>query len=166
VLAASCGDDDAASSKTPATTGTSAITTASKTATAAASSAPKTATTAAATGTPIVLASPTVLPDGLKYVDVVVGTGATPTMASTVTVNYTGRLASNGKVFDTTSGKAPATFPMQGVIKGFSEAILTMKVGGKRTVFIPAALGYGAQANGPIPANSDLVFDIELVAVK
>jgi FKBP-type peptidyl-prolyl cis-trans isomerase len=83
-----------------------------------------------------------------------------------VTVHHTGKLAANGKVFDTTEGKQPATFAMGGVIKGFSEGLSTMKPGGKRVIYIPAALGYGARANGPIPANSDLIFELELVAVR
>jgi peptidylprolyl isomerase len=151
---AACGDDDA-----PATT--AAATTAASTSKAA-------ATTAAATGgTPIVLENPTVLPDGLKYVDNVVGTGPSPSATQMVTVNYTGTLASSGKVFDTTTGKQPISFAMNGVIKGFSEGLSTMKVGGKRTVFIPAALGYGATGYPPvIPPNSDLIFEIELLAVK
>ena len=103
---------------------------------------------------------------GLKYVDIKVGDGASPAATAQVTVNYTGRLAVNGQVFDSTEGKAPISFAMNGVIKGFSEGLSTMKVGGKRTVYIPAALGYGARGQGPIPANSDLVFDIELIAIK
>jgi peptidylprolyl isomerase len=104
---------------------------------------------------------------GLKYIDTVVGTGASPGSTQTVTVNYTGKLAANGSVFDTTTGKQPISFQMNGVIKGFSEGLSTMKVGGKRTVFIPSAIGYGAAGNPPtIPGNADLIFDIELVAIK
>lgn len=117
---------------------------------------------------PIKLANPTVTPDGLQYIDTVVGTGASPTIDQQITVNYTGKLAANGLVFDSTVGKAAVTFPLAGVIKGFQEAVTTMKVGGKRTVYIPSALGYGASGTvgGPIPPNADLVFDIELVAIK
>lgn len=103
---------------------------------------------------------------GLRYTDEKVGTGATPTLQQSVTVHYTGKLASNGTTFDSSVGGDPATFAMTGVIQGFAEAISTMKVGGKRTAYIPAALGYGARAQGPIPANSDLIFEIELIAVK
>jgi FKBP-type peptidyl-prolyl cis-trans isomerase FkpA/FKBP-type peptidyl-prolyl cis-trans isomerase FklB len=84
-----------------------------------------------------------------------------------VTVNYTGKLAATGKVFDSTQASGPTTFAMNGVIKGFAEAISTMKVGGKRTVYIPAALAYGQNGYpGVIPPNSDLVFEIELLAIK
>jgi FKBP-type peptidyl-prolyl cis-trans isomerase len=117
---------------------------------------------------PITLANPTVTADGLQYIDTVVGTGAAPTIDQQVTVNYTGKLAANGLVFDSTVGKAPATFAIKGVIPGFAEAVMGMKVGGKRTVYIPSALGYGPSGTvgGPIPPNADLVFDIELVSVK
>ncbi len=157
LLAAACGDG--ADEDTPAAATTVAPV--------------RTATRAAETSPTPVPGKPVTAPDnatttatGLKYVDNKVGDGASPAATATVTVNYTGRLASNGQVFDTTDGKAPISFAMNGVIKGFSEGLSTMKVGGKRTVYIPAALGYGARAQGPIPANSDLVFDIELVAIK
>jgi FKBP-type peptidyl-prolyl cis-trans isomerase len=86
-----------------------------------------------------------------------------------VVVHYTGQLASNGKVFDSSVTRGqPATFPLRGVIKGFSEGILTMKPGGKRTVLIPAAMAYGANPppGSGIPANADLIFEIELISVK
>lgn len=118
---------------------------------------------------PITLSNPTVTASGLKYTDQVVGTGATPAPSQSVTVNYTGLLAANGLQFDASSlHGGPATFPLNGVIKGFSEGIATMKVGGKRTVYIPAALAYGANppAGSGIPVNADLVFQIELVSIK
>jgi FKBP-type peptidyl-prolyl cis-trans isomerase len=110
----------------------------------------------------------TTTPDGLKYIDTLVGTGDSPRSDQTVVVNYTGRLASNGKVFDSTTGRGPATFPLARVIPGFAEGILTMRPGGKRTVYIPAALAYGANppAGSGIPANADLIFDIELISVQ
>ncbi len=81
---------------------------------------------------------------GLKYIDTVAGNGTSPKIEQSVVVNYTGRLAADGKVFDSTTGRGPATFPLKGVIPGFSEGILTMKPGGKRTVYIPGPLAYGA----------------------
>lgn len=123
--------------------------------------------TAPAPGEPIVLENPTTTPSGLQYVDEVVGDGAEPTVNSTVVVHYTGRLAENGQVFDSSvdSGR-PVSFSLQGVIPGFAEAILTMKEGGKRTAYIPSDLGYGPGGYPPvIPPNADLVFEIELIEV-
>ncbi len=108
----------------------------------------------------------TVTESGLKYVDHVVGTGESPRMDQQVTVHYTGKLASNDRKFDSSVDRgAPATFPMNGVIKGFSEGLSTMKVGGKRTIFIPSAIGYGPRGTGPIPPNADLIFELELIAI-
>lgn len=123
--------------------------------------------TAAAEGTAIVLENPTTTASGLQYVDEVVGTGATPSMQDSVTVHYTGRLASNGEVFDSSIGGQPATFAMTRVIAGFAEAISTMKVGGKRTALLPSELAYGPGGFAPdIPPNADLVFEIELIAIQ
>jgi len=109
----------------------------------------------------------TVTESGLKYVDQVVGTGESPRMDQDVTVHYTGRLASNDRKFDSSVDRGePATFPMSGVIRGFSEGLATMKVGGKRTVLIPSALGYGPRGAGPIPPNADLIFELELIAIR
>ena len=102
---------------------------------------------------------------GLEYIDEVVGEGESPRMDQQVTVHYTGKLAATHKVFDSSVGRAPITFPMKGVIQGFSEGLSTMKVGGKRTVYIPSKLGYGPAGVGPIPANADLIFEIELIAI-
>lgn len=167
VLAFACGDDDDDITPVP----TRAATTAAAETKAAATT--TTAATSAAGGPIIVSASgalkldnPTTTTSGLQYVDVKVGDGASPGATQQVTVHYTGKLASNGQTFDSTAGKQPITFAMNGVIKGFSEGLSTMKVGGKRVVYIPAALGYGARGQGPVPANADLVFEIELVAIK
>lgn len=108
-------------------------------------------------------------PSGLMFIDTQEGSGTSPTMQQSVTVHYTGKLASDGKVFDSSVQRGqPATFPMGGVIKGFSEGILTMKPGGKRTVLIPAAMAYGANPppGSGIPANADLIFEIELISVR
>ncbi|MBU6267263.1 MAG: FKBP-type peptidyl-prolyl cis-trans isomerase [Sphingomonadales bacterium] len=87
------------------------------------------------------------------------GAGASPTMEDVVKINYVGKLKS-GKVFDQGQG---AVMPVAGVIPGFSRALQQMQKGGKYTVNIPAKLGYGAAGAGPIPPNSDLVFDIDLI---
>ena len=107
----------------------------------------------------------------LQIVDTVVGTGDAAAVGDTVTVNYVGSLT-DGTVFDASAnhGKEGFTFPLGAgqVIKGWDQGVAGMKVGGKRHLVIPAALAYGDQevGGGAIPANSVLVFDIELLSVK
>jgi peptidylprolyl isomerase len=106
---------------------------------------------------------------GLKYVDLVEGTGASPRPGQTVTVHYTGTLL-NGKKFDSSVDRGrPADFKLGvgTIIKGWEEGLLSMKVGGKRKLTVPPNLGYGPVGRPPdIPGNSTLVFDIELLGVK
>ena len=105
---------------------------------------------------------------GLKYVDLVVGTGASPAPTDGITVQYTGTLE-NGTVFDASRlhGPEPASFPLNSVIKGWTEGVSTMKVGGVRKLIIPPDLAYGDQsvAAGVIPPNSTLVFIVELLDI-
>lgn len=102
---------------------------------------------------------------GLQYIVVQEGTGKTPTVKDTVKAHYKGTLT-NGQQFDSSYDRGqPAEFPVEGVIKGWTEALQMMKVGGKMKLFIPAELGYGAAARPGIPANSVLVFDVELIDV-
>ena len=114
-------------------------------------------------------ANVTTTASGLSYVDVVVGTGPTPKPGQRCTVHYTGTLE-NGKKFDSSRDRnEPFTFTIgQGqVIKGWDEGVSTMKVGGRRTLTIPASLGYGARgAAGVIPPNATLIFDVELLGVN
>lgn len=106
---------------------------------------------------------------GLKYTDLVQGTGATPQKGQTVTVHYTGTLE-NGKKFDSSRDRGtPADFRIGvgAVIKGWDEGLMTMKVGGRRKFVIPSALGYGPVGRPPdIPGNATLLFDVELLGVK
>ncbi|MHB2021344.1 MAG: FKBP-type peptidyl-prolyl cis-trans isomerase [Candidatus Xenobia bacterium] len=132
----------------------------------------------ATTASPAMAASPATaasggaertLPDGLKITDVTVGTGAEATPGKTVSCLYTGMLT-NGTVFDASSrhGGTPFSFKLgtHQVIPGWDEGIAGMKVGGKRHLVIPPQLGYGPRSVGPIPPNSTLVFDVELLDVK
>ncbi len=114
----------------------------------------------------------TELPSGLKYTDTNVGTGAEAKRGDKVTVHYTGWLYNNGekgKKFDSSVDRGePFSFPLGGgqVIPGWDQGVAGMKVGGKRTLIIPANLGYGARgAGGVIPPNATLMFDVELLKV-
>ena len=113
----------------------------------------------------------------VEIVDVVVGTGAEAAIGNTVYMNYTGWLfkpfatKQHGKKFDSSldAGRTPLDFQLGAgrVIKGWEQGIAGMKVGGKRTLIIPASLAYGAKGAGnDIPPNADLIFDVELVQVK
>ncbi len=118
------------------------------------------------TGTPVAAAgSPVTLPDGLQYVDTVVGTGDPVVAGKALVMKYTGKLT-DGTVFDSNNDGFPVTIGAGHVIKGWDEGIIGMKVGGKRTLTIPPALGYGAQGQGKIPANATLIFDVELISIK
>lgn len=96
---------------------------------------------------------------GVSVETVTAGEGNSPGESDIVLVNYEGRLT-DGTVFD--SGER-VPFPVNGVVPGFSQALMKMQKGGRYEVFIPAALGYGAQAQGAIPANSDLHFTVDLL---
>jgi FKBP-type peptidyl-prolyl cis-trans isomerase len=102
----------------------------------------------------------------LKITDIKVGDGAEVKAGANVTVNYEGTLASTGQIFD--QSKAPVDISLDQVIEGWQKGIPGMKVGGKRQLVIPAAEGYGSQGSGDgtIPANADLVFTVEVTAVK
>jgi FKBP-type peptidyl-prolyl cis-trans isomerase len=95
------------------------------------------------------------------------GEGEEAQPSATVTINYTGALASDGTIFDSSVGRGePATFPLDNLIVGWQEGIPGMKVGETRRLYIPSDKGYGEAGSGAnIPPNSDLIFDIELLGV-
>ena len=103
---------------------------------------------------------------GLQYEVVTLGDGPMPTEASTVSVHYEGTLI-DGTVFDSSyeTGE-PISFPLNGVIPGWTEGLQLMPVGSTYKFYIPSNLAYGSRATGPIPANSTLIFKVELLEVK
>lgn len=107
------------------------------------------------------------LPDGLQYRVIKPGNGPRPTAADTVTVNYEGKLIS-GKVFDSSYKRGePTTFPVNGVIPGWVEALQRMNKGAVWELFIPAALAYGEKGAPPeIGPNEMLIFKVELLDIK
>lgn len=108
------------------------------------------------------------LPSGLQYEDMVVGNGPSPTSGQICTVHYHGTLL-DGTVFDSSVERdKPFDFKIGvgQVIKGWDEGVMTMKKGGKRKLIIPANLAYGSRSAGKIPANSTLVFEVELIDIK
>ena len=105
------------------------------------------------------------LPSGLQYKVLAEGAGKSPKVADQVTVNYKGMLI-NGTEFDNSYKRGqPTTFKANGVIKGWTEALQMMKEGSKWQLFIPPQLGYGERGAGPVPPNSTLIFEVELISV-
>jgi peptidylprolyl isomerase len=109
------------------------------------------------------------LPSGLKYIDLVEGTGATPSINQTAVVHYTGTLE-DGTKFDSSVDRGqpfPFRLGSQNIIQGWNEGVATMKVGGKRKLIIPPSLGYGSRGSPPtIPPNATLLFEIELIGIR
>ena len=109
-------------------------------------------------------------PASLVVTDSLLGTGDTAVAGKKLTVNYTGWLYSDtaadhkGMQFD--KGTIPFTLGQGTVIRGWDQGLVGMKVGGKRTLAIPASLAYGSSGNGPIPPNAGLIFDVELTKVE
>lgn len=110
---------------------------------------------------PPVLTCKTATPEGLTYTVIKAGKGEKPGADSKVKVNYKGYLTSDGSSFDAGDG---AEFKVGGVIPGFGQGLQMMQPGGKYRLCIPSKLGYGEAGTGPIPANADLVFEVELLS--
>jgi FKBP-type peptidyl-prolyl cis-trans isomerase FkpA len=109
------------------------------------------------------------MPDGLKYTDDQVGTGTEATPGKTAVVHYTGWLMDGTKFDSSVDRNQPFSFPLGAgqVIKGWDEGVAGMKVGGKRTLIIPPALGYGSRGAGNvIPPNATLKFEVQLLDVR
>jgi peptidylprolyl isomerase len=174
---AGCGSSSSSSAApgvqlAPSDGATAATSTAASSSATTSASASATSTTTSSTPLPAALKTkPKVsIPSGpppkkLVVKDLVKGTGAAATPSSTVNVQYVGELYKGGKQFDASwndgSGQ-PVSLPLSGVIKGWQQGIPGMKIGGRRELIIPPSLGYGATAQSKIPANSTLVFVIDL----
>ena len=104
----------------------------------------------------------------LEIIDVEVGTGEEVQPGATITAHYTGALVKNGRIFQSSHDFGQAiSFGLDQVIKGWTVGVPGMRIGGTRRLIIPAEMAYGASSPAKnIPANSDLVFDIDLVAIK
>jgi peptidylprolyl isomerase len=117
---------------------------------------------------PVVSAGAPPAPTALSTVDLVVGTGTTAAATSTVVVQYVGANYADGRVFDSSWQRgSSATFPLNGVIPGFAQGIVGMKVGGRREIVIPPSEGYGAQGSPPaVGPDETLVFVVDLISVQ
>ncbi|MDQ2715819.1 MAG: FKBP-type peptidyl-prolyl cis-trans isomerase [Chloroflexota bacterium] len=121
---------------------------------------------------PPITGTPVTQKDGLKYVDMKVGTGPASKKGNTISVEYAGWIASTCKKFDSSFDHGGQSFPFKvglgQVIKGFDEGLLGIKAGGIRRIYIPAPLAYGAQSpqGSNIPPNSNLIFDVIVTSVK
>ena len=106
------------------------------------------------------------LPSGLQYKVIAEGSGKMPKPTDDVTLHYRGTLI-DGTEFDSSYQRGePATFKVDGIIKGWTEALQLMKEGSKWQLFIPPELGYGNRSMSRIPPNSTLIFEVELISVK
>ena len=105
-------------------------------------------------------------PSSLVIEDITVGTGAAAASGDRLTVHYRGSLQGGGEFDSSYSRNQPYTFTLGAgaVIAGWDQGLVGMRVGGKRRLTIPPSLGYGSRANGPIPANSTLVFEVDLLS--
>ena len=102
--------------------------------------------------------------NGIKYILTTEGNGVTPCLENNVTVIYTGRLLSNGTIFD--KNLSGIDFPLNNLILGWKLSFPSFTKGTVATIFVPSGYGYGTKGNGPIPANANIMFNIELVNVR
>lgn len=150
-------------------TGTTVASASSSSTTTSASSTSSTPLPAALKTKPKVVVPSGPAPKKLLIKDLIKGTGPVATANSTVTVQYVGVLYKNGQQFDASwnhPGAAPLTDPLSGLIRGWQEGIPGMRVGGRRELIIPPSLAYGSTPQPKIPANSTLVFVIDLHGVS
>lgn len=119
-------------------------------------------------GTKLTDFTPIAKVDALQIIDIIPGTGAEVPAGATITAHYTGALCKNGIIFQSSHDFGqPVTFGLDQVIRGWTEGVPGMKVGGMRRLIIPSEMAYGpVRAAANIPPNSDLVFDIELMDIK
>ena len=119
-------------------------------------------------GTPLANFTPLPKVTDLQIIDTVVGTGDEVPAGATITAHYTGALVADGMIFQSSHDFGdPVTFPLDRVIAGWTQGVPGMKIGGTRRLIIPSDMAYGSvRAAANIPPNSDLVFDIELVAIN
>lgn len=119
-------------------------------------------------GTKLANFTPVAAVQELETIDTTVGTGDEVQPGATITAHYTGALCSDGTIFQSSHDFGEAiTFPLDRVIAGWTQGVPGMRVGGVRRLVIPSEMAYGsARAAANIPPNSDLVFDIELVAIE
>jgi len=117
-------------------------------------------------GTTLTGFTPIAKVDTLQKIDTVTGTGNEVKAGDTITAHYTGALAATGVIFQSSlDSGSPFTSPLANLISGWQQGIPGMKEGGTRRLIIPAAQAYGSQSQAGIPANSDLVFDIQLISI-
>jgi peptidylprolyl isomerase len=117
---------------------------------------------------PTITAPKTAPPKSLVTKDLITGTGAAAQPGDTITVNYVGALYNNGKVFDASWNRnQPLSTPLGegGLIKGWDQGLVGMRVGGRRELIIPPSLAYGKSGQGPIPGNSTLIFVVDLLGL-
>lgn len=120
-------------------------------------------------GPPPVSIPPTAMPNGMQYIDMVVGTGAEARAGQKVHVHYTGWLVDNTKFDSSRDHARPFSFQLGGgdVIEGWDIGVVGMRIGGSRRLMIPAHLGYGPNGYPPvIPPNATLIFDVELLGMS